>query len=510
MIISVLILSLILPFSSAAVEITLSKQSYQPQETLQAEILTAESLAKSDILLYKQETPRPMPVEFDLILKNSKYYLYMVLPNQEGSFYLTVKGTKVKDFNVTQTSPALTINKGFILATEDFTIIVKSLYGSQDVNAKFGSQSYDFLLIQDMQEQLEFSIAGMPTQTTSLTINDYTIPVFIINDIPIEEPEEPEECIANCTNKSCGDDGCGGSCGSCWFGWCDNSKCISDAEDCQDECSENELKCFGNYSKVCNNFDEDSCFEWGNETLCEYGCQNKTCINITEIIPVVNNSIELKFKSSLDSELPRLSAFILFGKSPLQIILKNTGIKNLTNIKLSSNLEVEITPDDIDLKSGEEKLINLIFNIGKGDVDSKNRIAGNLTAKVNDNTFDLPLYLVLTENQSQVTTSSQASQSYSCSDMNGEKCGAEEECDISTVSSLDGSCCLGNCDSTKSTSKWLIGLFIILILFLIAGVVFLRAKRNPRGSPKDLLDKKTYEFQNRMSGKEVNRSLGKI
>ena len=127
---ALLLISFLIGFpTSSALEISLSKQSYHPQETLQAEIITISNLEKQDILLYKKGTPRPMPVESDLISKNNKYYFYMILPDQQGDFYITINDAEVKNFTITQTdNPALSIEPGFIFATTDVPSGVSPLH----------------------------------------------------------------------------------------------------------------------------------------------------------------------------------------------------------------------------------------------------------------------------------------------------------------------------------------------------------------------------------------------
>jgi PGF-pre-PGF domain-containing protein len=50
-----------------------------------------------------------------------------------------------------------------------------------------------------------------------------------------------------------------------------------DGTGCADECAQGVLRCIGNVStEVCGNFDTDSCFEWGNTTVCT---ENTTCVD---------------------------------------------------------------------------------------------------------------------------------------------------------------------------------------------------------------------------------------
>ncbi|MGV8152132.1 MAG: hypothetical protein ACP5OG_03550 [Candidatus Nanoarchaeia archaeon] len=91
------------------------------------------------------------------------------------------------------------------------------------------------------------------------------------------------DCTSDCSQKTCGDDGCGGSCGSCSSGkHCDNNECLDGAE-CLDECTDNEIgqtKCFGKVLKVCGEFDSDSCNDYGNASTCSVACRSGECSNV--------------------------------------------------------------------------------------------------------------------------------------------------------------------------------------------------------------------------------------
>ena len=71
-----------------------------------------------------------------------------------------------------------------------------------------------------------------------------------------EEPgsgagEEPEfdVCVPQCGGAECGDDGCGGTCGSCSGGdVCDAGACVSECGACMDrECAYEASRCSANY-----------------------------------------------------------------------------------------------------------------------------------------------------------------------------------------------------------------------------------------------------------------------
>jgi hypothetical protein len=187
-----LFLFLIIPVISA-VEIKLSKTSYQPQETLQAEITGSFiSLSLENILIYEQNTPRSQPVVSDLIKQGEIYYFYAILPNQQGNFSLKIENAEYseagqlktntinKEFKIEKTNiSSLQINPGFILTSSDFSIKIKALNSNQGITAIFNQQPQNLSLVEDIQKIISFSISDLKGKY-DLKINTYTIPVFII------------------------------------------------------------------------------------------------------------------------------------------------------------------------------------------------------------------------------------------------------------------------------------------------------------------------------------------
>lgn len=64
-------------------------------------------------------------------------------------------------------------------------------------------------------------------------------------------PDENSTCLGDCRGVTCGDDGCGNSCGDCPYGECTESgSCLSDPICREDECGPNNL--FGVYCNFCD------------------------------------------------------------------------------------------------------------------------------------------------------------------------------------------------------------------------------------------------------------------
>jgi|GEM_PF-2478116 len=87
-----------------------------------------------------------------------------------------------------------------------------------------------------------------------------------------EDPGSPDlsdACAPECTGKQCGDDGCGGSCGSCSTG----KECLAGVCVCDDECAPSGLNACtdATHVRTCGDPDGDSCLEWGAAIACGAG-----------------------------------------------------------------------------------------------------------------------------------------------------------------------------------------------------------------------------------------------
>ena len=201
----------------SAVDIKLIKDSYQPLETLQAEISGnfIDTLTINNLGLYKEGIPRTMPSISGITQQGDIYYFYAVLPNQEGNFSIKIENAKyteagvqkstaiIKNFTIIKSNTSvLQINPGFVSTTTDFSIKIKSLYQKQDITASFGEQEQSFSLNEDSEKTLVFSVKNI-TGKKELTINNYKIPVFIINKIQNQsEIYIPTNSSINNTNQT--------------------------------------------------------------------------------------------------------------------------------------------------------------------------------------------------------------------------------------------------------------------------------------------------------------------
>jgi hypothetical protein len=191
---------LLLP-SILAIEITFSKDLYQPQELFQAQITgNFLSLTEENIFIYKGPKAHPEPIIKGLTKQNNIYYFYAILPNEPGNLTFRIENTEYLERGVIKSEPIirplnlvledesdLSINPGFIIANnDDIELKVKSLFGNVDVSAIFeptGEEKF-LSLIEQEEETIKFSVPTLGPGQTKITINDYEIPVFLIKNLP--------------------------------------------------------------------------------------------------------------------------------------------------------------------------------------------------------------------------------------------------------------------------------------------------------------------------------------
>ncbi len=186
----VLLLLLIVPLASA-VEVKLSKEVYEPGETLQAEIYGnfLEPLKVEKVHFYRE---RNLPLEYDVLKLSDKYLLYAILPYKEGNYTLTIEDVKYEYENSVSDAPVvsefkindsggfyLKINPGFVVAREDFYIGVES-EESKEVVAGFLGDSKTIDLVAGREEKVYFSVSNVTSYTeANVSLGDYSVPVFV-------------------------------------------------------------------------------------------------------------------------------------------------------------------------------------------------------------------------------------------------------------------------------------------------------------------------------------------
>jgi hypothetical protein len=205
------------------------------------------------------------------------------------------------------------------------------------------------------------------------------------------------------------------------------------------------------------------------------------------------------------------------GDYSFEFVLENTGGLNISDIKISSDLDVLIEPSLIEfMEVGEKSVVDITFSdLSEGEV-----ISGEIMVEFGDASSTLPIsFEVSEENEVIVDVPDDVDviiddDSLSCEGLGGVICLDEKKCNQDTKASLDGPCCLGKCVEERGFNWWMIGLLILLLVGAIVFVFYKKMKKKqvPKSS-KEILNDKTSKYRARMKKDpqgEVSRSLRRV
>jgi len=222
----------------------------------------------------------------------------------------------------------------------------------------------------------------------------------------------------------------------------------------------------------------------------------------------INNSDEGIKRLDINPE--RLTGVLVYGQNYFfTIVLQNSGNENLTNITISNNFNSLINPTSISLlKPGDSARVNISLL-----VKNKSNFSGEITVDYSDSKVIIPLSFEVTENKTQVniTSGTGITQSLSCAYI-GRICLDTQECNGTVTSSLEGSCCQGECtDKVVSSYNWVYGVLLLLVVAVLLGYFYYKTKKNQKQkSPDELLREKSHQFKERMNpNREVSGDLNR-
>lgn len=172
--------------------------SYQRSETMIIEIQgnILENIERSDIVFKRAHVA--IAVDYDIRRISDKYYLYAQVPSTSNNYTLfinniatTVDGqTQLVNFNqtfeVTANLTDYSINPGFIVTNQDFSISIDSnLDSSQSINSNFPDERA--ITLNPGINNINFDISSKSSGFYLATIGKYQVPVFITNSQSSQE-----------------------------------------------------------------------------------------------------------------------------------------------------------------------------------------------------------------------------------------------------------------------------------------------------------------------------------
>lgn len=195
-----------------------------------------------------------------------------------------------------------------------------------------------------------------------------------------------------------------------------------------------------------------------------------------------------------------------------KITVINTLDQPVYGIDISpTNNAIRLDTDRID-ELNQEAILNVTINTPNSFNDSIYLTYGN-------SSLAIPVKIIVTQQASNVTYNPAiVNPEKTCAGNNGNKCDIlkGQECLGTQISASDGICCIGSCSSGPTSSAWLWGIVILLILGAGGWLLYQRQKKAPKGSKmSEVLHKKTEEYKERMmpeqhKAPEVKKSLTKV
>lgn len=190
--------------------------------------------------------------------------------------------------------------------------------------------------------------------------------------------------------------------------------------------------------------------------------------------------------SKLDFSIKNITAVISPNKTYFfTFYIENNGQKNLANITLNNTINLILLPYKIDIINiQEKKQINMTVFIPE---NQKKNISGNISLGYSNSSIALPVFFEITNNSSKVTLPGiNSTNSLSCKNI-GKICLTDEECKGQLTPSLEGTCCIGECQKKKqSSSNWIYGIILLIIVIAIAGFILWKYKQKKNLRPKSI------------------------
>lgn len=179
--------------------------------------------------------------------------------------------------------------------------------------------------------------------------------------------------------------------------------------------------------------------------------------------------------------LPRkiYGTYLISDRTPIKFRITNFG-ESLTDVSFNYNDELfTIKPAKIGIEQDGSLEI---------EIEPKSRdkaITDTIFFELGNETYELPVEILFTENQSQVSNSlSSSTKGYYCAELSGISCSADKVCSTDTIESLDESkCCTGLCEvKTDSSYSWLGYVIGTIVLLGLLWIIFRYYKTNKTNS----------------------------
>ncbi len=423
------------------------KSDFNQGETLMARVSGnfLDNILFENIFFYRGHVR--VPFLYDVAKINNEFYIYALLSQRQDDYSIVIRGVRymegsqitddeiIKNFSVSNQTAEFSIYPGFIIANEDFFIKVQNLQNYK-IDIDVASSSFDLkgeepiTLMSGEIKKIYFSIENL-TQPTFEIIElsaenlQYEIPVHVFE---VEGNGVDGECILDCTGKECGDDGCGGSCGTC--------------------------------------------------------IAPETCIKGICVIEKIFRFSPLELDVFIPTNYNKTRAVYLYnlGQDDLEDV----------SLSISEDLEtyVSFSIDKIEeLEAGSNIKIKLfLFSEEEIYLDGKIKAETDDETVFLPITLNfLKDYEPLDDEDEYDPSTDDFATTKTCSEKGGVICASDEECSIELVDAKDDKCCLGTCEELKKSSTGKIIGWTIVVVVGIFLIWFFKKKYKGAKKTVDLL-----------------------
>jgi len=182
----------------SSVDIELTKSSYYPEETLQAEISGSfiSSIKIENIAIYGEGKSHEEPSIEGIVKLGTKYLYYSSLPLTPGNYYLKINDVSYysnnlqtdlelnKSFTIKSTNSSyLSFTPGFFYGSNDMTLYLKAYNKEQSVSVEFSPTNFKqtFNLGYGEEKTIFIPITSLTESVDSeVKVDSYSIPVSLI------------------------------------------------------------------------------------------------------------------------------------------------------------------------------------------------------------------------------------------------------------------------------------------------------------------------------------------
>ena len=213
-----------------------------------------------------------------------------------------------------------------------------------------------------------------------------------------------------------------------------------------------------------------------------------------------NQSLIVKKNNSLDIEPEKIDSIRLHSEKDIVYSFRilNSGQNTIEDIYLDHNEDIfSITPSKkIDVAPGNMSYYNITLKSTKKNVNESIFIKSGK----NNISLELPIKIIFVEKISKINLSivsnyTKNGTTFSCYEIGGAVCSADEQCLGEVVSSVDGACCTDLCTESggkESNNAWIGYLIAILV---IAGLVYLYIRYKKVKADKNPIEKHIKESE---------------